>query len=131
MPCTLPLRAASTTGGTGASMEVESSGSCPAMTSWRRAASRTVRAHGPPWSREDENATMPYRDTAPYVGLTPTVPVTAAGWRMDPPVSVPMASGAWKEARAADEPPPEPPGILVRSHGLPVGPYALFSVLDP
>lgn len=50
---------------------------------------------GPPWSRELEKATMPYRDTAPYVGLTPTVPVTAAGWRMEPPVSVPIASGAW------------------------------------
>ncbi len=59
------------------------------------------------------------------------MPVTAAGWRMEPPVSVPMASGAWKAARAAEEPPPEPPGILVRSHGLPVGPYALFSVEDP
>ena len=28
----------------------------------------------------------------------PTVPVTAAGWRIEPPVSVPMASGAWNEA---------------------------------
>lgn len=74
---------------------------------------------------------MPYRETAPYVGLTPTVPVTAAGWRMEPPVSVPMASGAWKEASAAEEPPPEPPGMRERSQGLPVGPYALFSVLDP
>ena len=63
--------------------------------------------------------------------MTPTVPVTAAGCRMEPPVSVPMASGAWYEAIAADEPPPEPPGIRVRSHGLPVGPYALFSVEDP
>lgn len=56
------------------------------------------------------------------MGLTPTVPVTAAGWRIEPPVSVPMASGAWYEARAAEEPPPEPPGMRVRSHGLPVGP---------
>lgn len=38
---------------------------------------------------------MPYRETAPYVGFTPTVPVTEAGWRMEPPVSVPMARGAW------------------------------------
>ena len=30
----------------------------------------------------------------PYVGFTPTVPVTAAGCRIEPPVSVPMASGA-------------------------------------
>ncbi len=46
-------------------------------------------------------------------------------------MSVPMASGASYDARAAAEPPPEPPGILVRSQGLPVGPYALFSVEDP
>jgi hypothetical protein len=28
------------------------------------------------------------------VGFTPTMPQTAAGWRIEPPVSVPMASGA-------------------------------------
>src|SRR4051812_28364254 len=50
---------------------------------------------------------------------------------MEPPVSVPMARGAWKEASAALDPPPEPPGIRVRSHGFPVGPNALFSVEDP
>ncbi len=50
---------------------------------------------------------------------------------MEPPVSVPMASGASKEASAAEEPPPEPPGMRVRSQGFPVGPYALFSVEDP
>ncbi len=59
------------------------------------------------------------------------MPVTAAGWRMEPPVSVPIASGDWYEASAAEEPPPEPPGMRVRSQGLPVGPYALFSVDDP
>jgi len=29
------------------------------------------------------------------VGFTPTVAVTAAGCLMEPPVSVPIASGAW------------------------------------
>ena len=56
------------------------------------------------------------------MGLAPTVPVTAPGWRIEPPVSVPMASGASYEASAAAEPPPEPPGMRVRSHGLKVGP---------
>ena len=59
------------------------------------------------------------------------MPVTAAGWRIDPPVSVPIARGASNAASAADEPPPDPPGILVKSHGLWVGPYAEFSVEDP
>ncbi len=42
-----------------------------------------------------------------------------------------MASGASNAATAAAEPPPEPPGIRSRSHGLCVGPYAEFSVEDP
>ena len=50
---------------------------------------------------------------------------------MDPPVSVPIANGASKAASAADDPPPDPPGIRVRSHGLCVGPYAEFSVDEP
>lgn len=54
----------------------------------------------------------------PYVGLAPTVPVTAPGWRIEPPVSVPMASGASYAARAAALPPPEPPGMRPRSQGL-------------
>src|SRR3954447_22918736 len=59
------------------------------------------------------------------------MPVTAAGWRMEPPVSVPMASGASKPATAANDPPDEPPGIRPRSQGLRVGPYAEFSVELP
>jgi hypothetical protein len=50
---------------------------------------------------------------------------------MDPPVSVPMANGAWNEASAAALPPPEPPGIRVVSQGFLVGPYAEFSVEEP
>ena len=63
--------------------------------------------------------------------MTPTVPVTAAGCRMEPPVSVPMASGASYAASAAAEPPPDPPGIRSVSHGLWVGPKAEFSVEEP
>src|SRR6185312_10542775 len=61
----------------------------------------------------------------------PTVPVTCAGWRIEPPVSVPSASGASKAATAAAEPPEEPPGTLVRSQGLRDGPYPEFSVEEP
>src|SRR5687768_13324505 len=50
---------------------------------------------------------------------------------MEPPVSVPIASGASYAARLAADPPPEPPGIRVRSHGLNVGPYAEYSVDEP
>ncbi|CAB4900674.1 unannotated protein [freshwater metagenome] len=63
--------------------------------------------------------------------MTPTVPVTAAGKRMDPPVSEPKASGASIEATAEDDPPPEPPGVRARSQGFKDGPYAEFSVEEP
>ena len=35
---------------------------------------------------------MPHREIRPYVGLIPVNPQKAAGWRMDPPVSVPVAA---------------------------------------
>ena len=59
------------------------------------------------------------------------MPVTCAGWRIEPPVSEPSASGASNAATAAAEPPPDPPGIRSRSHGLCVGPYAECSVEEP
>ena len=40
----------------------------------------------------------------------PTTPQRAAGWRIEPPVSVPRESGAMAAATAAAEPPLEPPG---------------------
>ncbi|MCU1688877.1 MAG: hypothetical protein JWN20_805 [Jatrophihabitantaceae bacterium] len=80
-----------------------------------------MRANGPAWSSDEENAIRPLRLTVPYVGLCPTMPVTAAGWRIDPPVSVPMASGAVYAATAALDPPEDPPGVRARSHGLCVG----------
>src|SRR3954463_2885350 len=61
----------------------------------------------------------------------PTVPVTAPGCRIEPPVSVPTASGASNAATDAADPPPDPPGIRSRSQGLWVGPYAECSVEEP
>ena len=40
----------------------------------------------------------------------PEMPVKAAGWRIEPPVSVPVAAGARRAETAVDEPPDEPPG---------------------
>ena len=70
-------------------------------------------------------------DTVPYVGFTPTVAGQRGGLAIDPPVSDPMASGAWNAASAAALPPPDPPGTRSTSHGLRVGPYAEFSVDEP
>ena len=50
------------------------------------------------------------------------MPQNEAGWRIEPPVSVPIAHGARRPATAAAEPPEEPPGTRERSHGLSTGP---------
>jgi aspartyl-tRNA(Asn)/glutamyl-tRNA(Gln) amidotransferase subunit A len=59
---------------------------------------------------------------APYVGFIPTIPHSAAGWRIEPPVSVPSESGAWYAATTTADPPLEPPGTVSRSHGFETGP---------
>ena len=57
----------------------------------------------------------------------PTTPESAPGWRIEPPVSVPRPNTAWPAATAAAEPPEEPPGTRVTSHGLRTAPNAEFS----
>jgi hypothetical protein len=57
--------------------------------------------------------------------------VSAAGWRIEPPVSVPSVAIARPAATAAALPPLEPPGTRVGSHGFFTGPYALFSFDEP
>src|SRR4029453_14502768 len=132
-PTRRPLRssAVGTSTGSGSSTVVVSSGSRPAITEWRNAQSPTVFAIGPTWSRLDANATMPERDTVPYVGRSPTTPHSAAGCLVEPPVSEPSAQGARPAATAAAEPPDEPPGTRSGSQGLRVGPNAEFSVYEP
>src|SRR5690606_32150162 len=106
----------------------------------RMAASRTSRAIGPAWSSEEAKATMPQREQRPYVGLMPTVPVSAAGWRMEPPVSVAVAPRQRSAETAAEDPPEDPPGtslalsilpLRVRRQGFTTGPNALVSFDEP
>src|ERR1051325_1458640 len=59
------------------------------------------------------------------------MPDRPAGWRIDPPVSDPSAIGTMRDATAAADPPLDPPGVRVTSHGFFVGPSAEFSVDDP
>ena len=91
----------------------------------------TSRVSGPAWSSDEANAIIPKRLHDPYVGLRPTIPQSAAGWRIEPPVSVPIAHGALPAATAAALPPLEPPGTRARSHGLSTGPKAEFSFDEP
>src|SRR6185437_12388269 len=50
------------------------------------------------------------------------MPASEDGMRIEPPPSVPMASGPRPAATAALAPPLEPPGVRSRFHGLRVGP---------
>ena len=50
---------------------------------------------------------------------------------MEPPVSVPVATGAKLAATALDEPPEEPPGTQPLSHGFKTLPNAEFSLPPP
>jgi hypothetical protein len=59
------------------------------------------------------------------------MPLNAAGWRVEPPVSVPVAAGAMRAATAAAEPPEEPPGTRVFAHGLRTGPKYELSLDEP
>src|SRR5829696_10481650 len=59
------------------------------------------------------------------------MPVNAAGWRIEPPVSVPVAAGTNRAATAAAEPPDEPPGTSDGLQGFFTGPKKLVSLDDP
>ena len=66
----------------------------------------------------------------------PTMPVKAAGWRIEPPVSVPVAPRQRCAATAAAEPPDEPPGTSgvfapLRRHGEITGPKNEVSFDEP
>src|SRR5206468_2238858 len=66
----------------------------------------------------------------------PTVPVNAAGWRIEPPVSVAVAPRHSLAATAAAEPPDEPPGTRPsfapsRRHGFTTGPKHELSFEEP
>ena len=64
------------------------------------------------------------------------MPVNAAGWRIEPPVSVPVAPRQRPAATAAAEPPEEPPGTSgvfapFRRHGEITGPKNEVSFDEP
>src|SRR5437762_33068 len=109
--------------------ERRSRSSPPAMTSSISAASRTVRVTGPTWETWAKPLGKPLRSgTRPYEGLKPYTPQNAAGMRIEPPPSVPSASGPQPLATAAAAPPLEPPGVSAGFHGFRVTPKSGFSV---
>src|SRR5215510_12536751 len=59
------------------------------------------------------------------------MPQRAAGWRIEPPVSVPVAAGASRAATAAAEPPELPPGTTSVFQGLRTAPWNELSFDEP
>ncbi len=75
---------------------------------------------------------MPSRLTRPTVGLSPTMPLTAAGQTMLPSVSVPMAATARLAEMATALPELEPQGLWSSAYGLRVcPPTALQPEVEP
>src|SRR5262245_3022998 len=99
------------------------------MTSSSAAASRTVRAIGPALARPSEPDTHGAGETRPREGLMPKRPQQDDGIRIEPPPSLPWASGARPAATAAAAPPLEPPGVRDLSHGLRQSPFSSDSVI--
>src|SRR5690349_20604713 len=91
------------------------------MTSSSRAASSTDRAIGPLVDRPNRSGTTGPWEIRPRVGLIPNRPHTLLGMRMEPPPSLPWATGASPDATAAAAPPLDPPADLARSHGVRAG----------
>jgi hypothetical protein len=63
--------------------------------------------------------------------LKPTTPQQAAGRRIDPPVSVPVAWRTMPAATAAADPPLEPPGMRAGARGFTTRPKCGLSLVIP
>ena len=92
------------------------------------ALSATPRVSGPQVDMPCHGSTAGAVGTRPLCGLSPNRPQQAAGMRIEPAPSEPIAAPARPAAIAVPEPPDEPPGVRWRSHGLRVTPNVGDSV---
>ena len=89
-------------------------------------------ASGPAVSNDADIGIAPRRLTGAVCRLQPgTSRRSDAGIRIEPPVSEPIAIATMPDATAAPEPPDEPPGICVVSHGLRTGRSGRAGVVAP
>ena len=72
-----------------------------------------------------------HEGTLPTEGLIPTILQKLAGFRNEPPKSVPSARETMPLAKATAAPPEEPPQVLLRSYGLGVAPKTALKVWLP
>src|SRR5579872_5142499 len=98
----------------GSDMEMGHLESGPAITLSKSARSETVRASGP-WT-EMVNQALPCacRGTRPGAVRNPTTLQNEAGFRREPPLSLPSAIGTIPQAKLTAAPPLLPPHVLVR-----------------
>src|SRR5580693_8445871 len=87
----------------------------PAIAPRAKARSATERPRHPDVLRVDHPNAAFGLGTRPGEGRKPTTLQNAAGFRSDPPVSDPLATGASPHANATAAPPDDPPHVLVRS----------------
>jgi hypothetical protein len=105
-------------------------GSAPCVASSSAALSRTLRVRA--WltaTPKNRSLICGPGGVRLRLGLRPNRPLSAAGWRMDPPPSVACAIGTMPEATAAAAPPLDPPADSRESRGLTVAPWARVSVV--
>ncbi len=76
----------------------------------------------PALSQVGDSGKTPSSGTSPAVGFSPTTPQYAAGIRIEPPVSVPIARSHTPAATSAADPPEDPPEVRDGSLGLRVSP---------
>ena len=106
-----------------------SRGSGPAIALRKSATSATERAIGPDTESGDQDPDS--LGTRPGDGRKPTTLQNAAGFRSEPPVSLPSAIGTMPHASATAAPPLLPPQVLSRSYGLRVAPKTALNVCEP
>src|SRR4051812_29300957 len=90
----------------------------PAITANAAQASSTVRANTEGQSSVRQAGTRPAVESAPRLGLSPTILPSPAGTRPEPAVSVPSANGTRPAATATPEPELDPPGMSFGSKVL-------------
>src|ERR1700704_3601160 len=127
----LPERAADRNDVAGAGSDSGSAGCSPLMASSSSARSSTLRAIGPWTVRLRSIMADGVCATRPILGLNPTMPQKLAGFRNEPPMSVPWASHAMPVASATAAPPEEPAADREVSQGLSVAPNTSLKVLAP
>src|SRR5262245_27160526 len=103
-------------------MTLRSSSSTFAIAWNTSAQSSAVRQKGTSRSRVHDSVIAPQRLTRPNVGRRPVAPQRVAGYRIEPPVSVPMAKATRPAAVALAGPADDPLEPWLRSHGLFVRP---------